>query len=324
MSTTTRPAGLSRGAVAPIQRFASFSEFRDVVSSTFVPLQLSTRRPHDFHATARAADLHDVKIVEISASSHVVERTRRLIDDASLEPSYKVSLMVEGTGYICQDGRDVVLTPGDLAVYDTSRPYTLAFDDSSLRTIVAMFPKRLVEVSDDRIARLTATALGKDDHLGDLVSSVLEQVAGRLDLVNAATGWRLARNVVDLVNILLRDSLGEERAVPAERLRDQVQRYIHEHLADPDLSPTSIADANYISVRYLHSLFQQIGISVSSYIRIRRLERCRMDLADPAFADLTVTAISSRWTFADVAHFSRTFKSTFGETPSEFRSAAMN
>ncbi|WP_419702993.1 helix-turn-helix domain-containing protein [Promicromonospora sp. NFX87] len=315
MSSTYAP---SLATASPLQRIGSLSDFRDIVDQSFVPLRVSSQRAHDFHASLRAATLRDFNLVEIASVPHVVERTRNLIGASTNEPAYKVSLMLEGTGYICQDGRDVVLSPGDVAVYDTTRPYTLVFDDR-MRTIVAMFPKRLVDLSDERVARLTATSLGRDDSLGEMVSSVLEQLAGRLHLVNASTGWRLARNAVDLVTILLRDQLGEDRTVPAEQLLDAIYAYIEESLADPALSPTVIAEAHYISVRHLHALFHHAGTSVSSYVRTRRLERCRTELADPALAGVTVTAIASRWSFADAPHFSRTFKAAYGETPSEFR-----
>lgn len=308
----------SPGTVSPLQRIESFEQFRATVDRSFVPLRVSTQLQHDFHAAVRAATLRDFNLVEIACVPHVVERTRNLIGASTSEPAYKVSLMLEGSAYICQDGHDVVLGPGDVAVYDTTRPYTLVFEDH-MRTIVAMFPKRLVDLSDDRVARLTATALGSDDALGEMVGSVLEQLAGRLHLVNASTGWRLARNAVDLVTILLRDQLGEDRAVPADQALDAVYAYVEDHLGDPTLSPPVIAEAHYISVRYLHALFHHAGTTVSSYIRTRRLERCRTDLADPALAGMTVTAIASRWSFADAPHFSRTFKAAYGETPSEFR-----
>jgi len=242
----------ARGAITPVRRFGSFADFRDAVSRTFVPLAVSSRRPHD-----------------------------------------------------------------------TTRPYTLAFDETAIRTIVLMFPQRLAELSGERMARLTATALDRDDPLGGMVGTVLEQLAGRLELLRAGSGWRLGRNAVDLVNILLRERLGQERALPAERLFDQLYGYIEDRLGDPALTPTSIAQAHFISVRYLHALFRQAGVTVSAYIRARRLERCRGELADPALAGQTVTAISSRWSFADAAHFSRTFKAAYGETPSEFRSRAL-
>ena len=59
---------------------------------------------------------------------------------------------------------------------------------------------------------------------------------------------------------------------------------------------------------------------MSTWIRTRRLEQCRRDLHDPAFADRPVSAVAAQWGFVDAAHFSRVFKAAFGVSPSEFRS----
>ena len=48
--------------------------------------------------------------------------------------------------------------------------------------------------------------------------------------------------------------------------------------------PERIAKAHFISTRYVHKLFQPEGTTVSAWIRSRRLEGARRDLADPEFA----------------------------------------
>ena len=68
----------------------------------------------------------------------------------------------------------------------------------------------------------------------------------------------------------------------------RIHAHIDRNLASTDLSPTSIAAAHFISTRHLHGLFQEQGTSVSTWIRIRRLERCRRDLVNPLFADRPV------------------------------------
>ena len=52
---------------------------------------------------------------------------------------FKLNLQLEGTGLLIQDNREAVLRPGDLAIYDTNRPYTLAFEEQA-RMMVVMFP----------------------------------------------------------------------------------------------------------------------------------------------------------------------------------------
>lgn len=54
-----------------------------------------------------------------------------------------------------------------------------------------------------------------------------------------------------------------------------------------------------------------------------RLERCAENLRDPALGDLNLTQIAYRWGFNDSAHFSRVFKEEFGQTPSDYRTAAL-
>jgi len=75
-----------------------------------------------------------------------------------------------------------------------------------------------------------------------------------------------------------------------------------------------------MSVRHLHRLFAHRRCTVGDWIRERRLERCRRDLADPRFRERTITDIAFYWGFSESAHFSRSFKKQFGVSPRAFRS----
>ncbi|MGW7381446.1 helix-turn-helix domain-containing protein [Streptomyces sp. NPDC054794] len=109
-------------------------------------------------------------------------------------------------------------------------------------------------------------------------------------------------------------------ASPIERLLHDINTFIENHLADAGLTPASIAAAHHISVRYLHHLFQRDRRTVGTYVRQRRLERCRADLADPALAGRGVGQVGRHWGFRDPAVFSRAFKSAYGVTPGAYRS----
>ena len=58
-------------------------------------------------------------------------------------------------------------------------------------------------------------------------------------------------------------------------------------------------------------------------IRERRIERCRVDLADPTLAHVPVSAIGARWGFAGASHFGQVFKREVGLTPAQFRRWAL-
>lgn len=96
-------------------------------------------------------------------------------------------------------------------------------------------------------------------------------------------------------------------------------RLIEQHLADPDLSPATVAQHAGISLRYLQQLFESIGDNATQAIRRRRLERCHSDLRDPRYGAESITEISFRWGFNDAAYFSRIFKDVYGLSPSAHR-----
>ncbi|MDB5442464.1 MAG: transcriptional regulator, AraC family, partial [Phenylobacterium sp.] len=74
-----------------------------------------------------------------------------------------------------------------------------------------------------------------------------------------------------------------------------------------------------ISPRSLQKLFASANQSFSTYVRSRRLERCRLDLSSPICASLSISEICFRWGFNGSAHFSRAFKERYGVSPREYR-----
>ncbi|GAA1170375.1 helix-turn-helix domain-containing protein [Microbacterium oxydans] len=299
----------------------NISDFRAAVSESFVPLQVSTAGPDHFRGVIRGASVDEVHVTEVRATSHIVERTPELI--ARSDRSYfKLSLMLAGTGLLIQDDREAVLQAGDLAVYDTDRPYSLVFDEG-FRTMVVMFPKHLLSLPPDVVGQLTAVRISGQEGLGGMVVPYLTQLAGNLDQLAGATGARLAHSALDLVSTVFTRELGLDgvSADPHRALVQRIRSHIDRNLASTDLGPASIASAHFISSRHLHGLFQEQGVTVSTWIRTRRLEQCRRDLLDPMLADRPVAAIAARWGFVDAAHFSRAFKSAFGISPSEYRAA---
>lgn len=297
----------------------NISDFRAAVNDSFVPLQVTSSHPDRFRGMIRGAGIDEVHVSDVRATDHVVERTPELIARGD-RPYFKVSLMLAGTGLLIQDDREAVLTPGDLAVYDTSRPYSLVFDQD-FRTMVVMFPRHLLTLPPDMVGQLTAVRISGSEGLGSVVTPYLTQLAGNLDQLAGSTGARLAHSALDLVATVFARELGLDgvTADPHRALMQRIRGHIDRNLASTDLDPTSIAAAHFISTRHLHGLFQEQGTTVSTWIRTRRLEQCRRDLVDPVLADRPVAAIAARWGFVDAAHFSRAFKSAFGISPSEYR-----
>jgi AraC family transcriptional activator of tynA and feaB len=99
----------------------------------------------------------------------------------------------------------------------------------------------------------------------------------------------------------------------------RVQEFIDSRLDDETLTPTVIAASNKMSVRYMNKLFEREGYSLSRWARMRRLERCRLDLEDPRSSTRQVSDIVYSHGFKSVSHFNRLFKARFGSAPGAFR-----
>lgn len=292
--------------------------FREAVDRSFVPL-IVTSDVDDFGGTIRQASAHGVSFTSVSADRQLVERTEELIE-RSPGKFFKISLQLEGTSRIMQDGREVELRPGDLAIYDTARPYRLQFE-SRFRVIVIQMPHDKLEIPRELVGKMTAVQLSGDEGLGRVVSPFLATLGSDLASLEGPAGVRLADSAVSLLETLFAHELDVAKlaADPHRQLMQQIRDHIDAHLGDPDLGPTSIAKAAFISVRHLHSLFQDEGITVSTYIRSRRLERCYLSLTNPLELDQPISAIGMKWGFPDPAHFSRVFKAAYRESPKTVR-----
>lgn len=318
MTTATASGDAHRStprALAP-----DLGTFRDMVASSFVPLRVSTEYTGPFSARLISADADDVVFTEVAARPHLVERTPETIADGG-SGYYKVSLLLSGSSILVQDGREVVMRPGDLSVYDTSRPYSLLFGED-FRNLIMMFPKDRVDLPIPFTEQLTAVSLGREHNgLAPVVTAFLSQFPAQLASLDSRVRAKLAHTSLDLMSTLFSSILDADPAQrdPHQLLLQKITAYIELHLGDQDLSPNSIAAAHYISTRHLHSLFRGAETTVSTWIRERRLDRCRADLRDPVLQDRTVSMIAARWGFTDAAHFSRVFKSAFGVSPSELR-----
>ncbi|GAA0979820.1 helix-turn-helix domain-containing protein [Acrocarpospora macrocephala] len=294
--------------------------WRHVVSHAFVPLEASfPREDAGFDGRLRGATLGALGVYDVDTGAHAAHRTAKLTTAAPAE-CYKLGLVVSGRGLLGQDGRQAVLNPGEFAVYDTDRPYTLTFEDPS-RLLVLIFPRTMLGLPQDRIAQITATPISGDSGLGALVGPFLLQIGALLEEVETHGGARLAGNVIDLVATTLagRLDLTADPGSIRNALFLRITSYIEAHLGDPGLGPAEIAGAHHISTRYLHKLFRAEGTTVLAWIRERRLDRCGRDLRDPLQLLRPVSAIAVRWGYTDASHFSRIFKAAFGLSPREYR-----
>lgn len=294
--------------------------WRDALSRTFGAVHISV--PEEVrHGTIRATPLNRLRAVTVTGDCQDALRTLRQARQDGQDEYVVVKLLDQGVARLEQDGREAVLRPGDIAVYDLARPVRLHLPQS-FRTKSLALPRHALGLSDSDIAQITARPLAADSPLAGLISPFLSGFVDGAGTYPSRVGELMARNVVDLLGVLTDEVLGNtatESAGGNRALLLRIKAYIDERLADPDLSPQSIAADHHISLRYLHKLFESEDATVGRWIQRRRLEECRRALTVHRHA--TIAAIASRWGFTSAAHFSRVFRAAYGISPREWRGA---
>lgn len=109
---------------------------------------------------------------------------------------------------------------------------------------------------------------------------------------------------------------GLESSLTPDEIVALVKEYVKAHYSE-DLDLNSIAQALGFSSSYLTKVFNKIeNITPSKYIRNYRMGVAKQLLNDN---DLTIQQIASYVGYNDPFHFSRSFKQTFGISPSEYK-----
>ena len=251
---------------------------------------------------------------------HRGDGRRGAAEIAASEPDL-IGLLYMRRGMIGLDfeGRPVLLRAGELVMWDSAR--SGGFTTSGRvdnQTLIVPRERLAMEVpgyqamfgrpfpGEHPAARLLGSLLGS---LVPVVSSL--DVAARGAVADAALD--IARAVV-----ATRDDPQPRPQTTAQLMA--VRLYIDANLRDPRLSPATIANANAISLRTLHRLFECTDDTVGAVIRKRRLSRCHADLLRAT--DESVTAIAYRWGFRNVSFFSRLFRERYGVSARELQVTA--
>ncbi|QMU78354.1 helix-turn-helix domain-containing protein [Streptacidiphilus sp. PB12-B1b] len=307
-------------STAPLSATDRAEIWHEAVSGTFVPMEVNLLEREPSPGTIVSSRLGSLQISRVQAGPQVVTRNKHHISRADSE-SLIVSLQQRGTAIKEQDGRETLIKPGEFSISDSSRLFRKKLEGEFTFTSFH-FPREDLHVRDEDLQALTATTFTSEQGSAALVATYLARMAREVECFDDAVGRRLAATALDLMVLLIDERRGRfasEGPQVAAATLERVKDYIMRNLDDPDLSPSRIAEAHFMSVRYLHKLFQCDDTTVSAWIRMQRLERCRRELLRPMGRERGVAAIAHRWGFASHSHFSRAFRAAYGTTPSEWR-----
>ncbi|WP_296650759.1 helix-turn-helix domain-containing protein [Paraburkholderia sp.] len=218
-------------------------------------------------------------------------------------------------------GSEACTQPGDMFIVDAAQP--LATEVTRGEFINLAVPRRLLapllNAPDQQSMRVirgaSPTVALLREHLGGLYRHAPEMTPANARAVLPAT--------LQLAASVLNSSISPENMPAVQQCAFvSICRYVEKRLTDPHLSAEQVANAFGMSRATLYRLFEQEG-GFATYLRERRLRRCREILVDPSNRGLSIADIAAAHGFSDAANFTRAFRRAIGLSPRAVRMLAL-
>ena len=238
--------------------------------------------------------------------------------------------MISGDLLVSVDGvKPWHLSPGHLLYIPAGTPYKLK--GQFFRAAVICFdPVYQEDVSFDRIAPVTSAEFNKElplppcpdqlknyIHIDDMESE-RDTFIDMCNLFTSAEGCYRERVCAMLKLILIRVAeTNDEHALPS-RMVDNLDKYIRENVGD-EISNTEIgAIFGYHPFYVSKMLKDRKGQTLRQYIISYRLKAAKRLLQ---LTDKSIGEIAEETGFTDASYFTKSFKSSLGITPKEYRNS---
>jgi AraC-like DNA-binding protein/mannose-6-phosphate isomerase-like protein (cupin superfamily) len=236
------------------------------------------------------------------------------------QDAYFAVVLLSGSYLLEQGGREVFLQPGDMALYDATRPHRIHCPRSFSKLILSV-PRPMLRERIAGVEQCTALRIPGNSGIGAVAAGFIRTAAGEAGVLDNSEFAALSEHSLDLLTLALASvrpqdySLSRSRSLSLNRIKDYVER----HLANPALDTAMVAAGTGLSSRYINDLFSDEETSLMRHVWRRRLENCRKDMLDPVHLGHRISEIALRWGFNDLSHFSRAFRQRFGCAPRELR-----
>ncbi len=265
----------------------------------------------------------DLGLSLIQGNSHVIERTQAHIQRTPKERVF-VSFDFMSEAFFYQGKTCHSVSPNDLLIYRTDRPYLFGFKHT-MRQIILELPEsdltqlRLPQLNEP--LKIHAQQGGQRVLMRALATLSRRFVAQPEPSQFASTRMLINEMLIDLIHTHHQQSASSALSTLYVLTASQ---FIAEQLGHLTLTNAQVAAAVGLTERHLQRVFQQHKqCSVQEYIKEQRLQRAAWLLQQPRNTTKTLSQMAFEAGFNSQAHFSRQFKQRFGQSPSCMRLAPL-
>lgn len=315
------------GTAGPVRTFSTdgmaggrrIEFWNEVVCNTFTPLTVNAPS-EEFQGRMRHLELADIRLAVADSTPALVTHSRAQVSRCQ-DAYFMLHLQLSGQSFNQQTGREVTLSPGSLTLFDSTRPYSVAFSHPT-SILVARIPRSLMREYVTCPEALTLLPLSASSPTVELAARFMRDLWRKAAAVSSQPAARhLNQGLMNLIAAAYASTGGAkvEGSPHAAVVRIRLLEHIEANLRNPDLTPATIARMGHVSTRYLHLLFKQQGESVRRYVQRRRLEECARILRDRSRDSKSVTDIACEQGFNSTSQFCRAFREHYGVTPTDYR-----
>lgn len=261
----------------------------------------------------------DMRLSVIHSNAISIQRLPQEPSEISHDAYFAVILLA-GEYLLEQNGREVFLKPGDITIYDATRPHRIHCPKSFSKLIVSI-PRQLMHDKLPGVEHCTARKVDGGLGLGAIASGFVQSVANQANRLTISAFEATAEQSLDLFTLALNSirpstsTMGRSRSLSLRRVKD----FVESQIDNSDLNTELIVNRTGLSARYINELFNEDGTSLMRHVWNLRLARCHHDLINANNRKKSISEIAIRWGFNDFSHFSRAFKSKYGVSPSALK-----
>lgn len=298
-------------------------QWRAALADAFGPFEVHGGKTGQFAGHVRYARRASLQFNDLHYQGQRLERTPGNVSRLDQE-FYTFGLPLAGPLAVRQQGREFQVEPGCVYLMNQGLPYQATANGATgYRSLSVSFPRSALSQRDSRIGAFYKLRTDDGSPRGALLAGYMDHLFKGIEGWSENEAAELGERLIDLIVLFLvqpgQGQVSEADSSVTVAHRARVLAYIRQHLSDPDLSPSRVAQGCGVSVAYLHRILRAGGLSVESFIFEQRLDRCRELLLDVRHRHRGIAELAYQVGFAHPSHFSRLFKQRFGVTPRDLR-----
>jgi acetamidase/formamidase/AraC-like DNA-binding protein len=232
-----------------------------------------------------------------------------------------LALHLDGEAVLHDGARLIEMSAGDV-VFGAARTGVHLVSSSHFRQFMVTIPSTLLKTPSPVGLTGALGHISGRSGLGRLFSGILGAMADTFDALGDEELAPIESTLSELITSCFDAWSHTDQQVASKShaaATDRMCQFIEANLSDSTLTLGSVATHDHVSERQVQKLFEGLGQTFTAYLRDRRLERSRADLANRQYGHLSISDICFRWGFNDPAHFSHCFRDRYQMSPRQYR-----